>query len=607
MKSRRAGLAHSLGEVSVELATPPSVGRVKSESVQPGEGPSPAFHPGERPPESSAGWLAKLNHIAQRYRGAVAGLMMGACSLPGIVGAPSTAHAQSRRDESAATATAVAEGPPLAPRDPGELPSLSLTTTPDATHGLVYDSSGWATLNTTLSDGRRVNLLPTRTEMLRWLDSGQLGPTPRGTAPVPPTMRTDRALDALLVGVPSSVREQPWTASFDDYFRARAAVSEVPTALAGMALEPVANGLYRIVDHIPAPIRRPFDRSLGILLDNAVSIPANLLTSRVLVDAGPLPPSAALDLPAYPQIRNSCGETMVATWLKGHGVPIALGEVDTQTSFFEGTNLLEDAELRNRGFSIISGPGTMTDLKTYLAHGYPVMVSIGWPNGGGHYAVVTGYDDASRTLTIDSYNADGAVTRVPYSEFQENWGRHLNLMTVAHPQRDARLSALRQAGRISRTAQIQEGLSLSDIWVTQRLELFVEAAYRYRGTHDDLTVRLNVMTSESRYSTADMFGGSVRYSHRFDDGTRIDFYAERLPIKGPTDGGSLETVLRNTAVYVGAQHGPFGGRAGYERGVFQAQLQAELNRRLFSLGAEARVTVGPDGTFGVFLGAAGRF
>jgi hypothetical protein len=242
---------------------------------------------------------------------------------------------------------------------------------------------------------------------------------------------------------PIGVRESPWSASFDDYFRARAAVSEVPTALAGAALRPVADGLYQVVDEIPAPIRRPFDRALGILLDNAVSLPANALTTRIPITTGPLPGAVDLGLPAYPQMQNSCGETMIATWLKAQGVPIALGEVDTQTPFFEGTNLLVDAELRNRGFSLISGPGTMEDLRTYLAHGYPVMVSVGWPNGGGHYAVVTGYDESTRMLTIDSYNADGKVAKVSYDEFAGDWGRHANLMTVAHPQRDAPTSTWR--------------------------------------------------------------------------------------------------------------------------------------------------------------------
>lgn len=602
-----------------------------------------AHMPAPEPTPEARGLWARLVRVFREHPPAVGAVMAGASALPALVGAPTTAWAQEaprgeaatpRTDTTAVTsprasATSPATTPTPTSAEAVDLARVSLfglpplgptdtsLTAPDL-GGLRYDRTGWARLDATLEDGRRVNLLPSRDDVARWLDDGSLGaPGPRAPVtlgPVAPgnvgttaARPRDAALDSLLGGVPAGVRESPWSASFDDYFRARAAVSEVPTALAGAALRPVADGLYRVVDEIPAPIRRPFDRALGILLDNAVSLPANALTTRIPITSGPLPGAVDLGLPAYPQMQNSCGETMIATWLKAQGVPIALGEVDTQTPFFEGTNLLVDAELRNRGFSLISGPGTMEDLRTYLAHGYPVMVSVGWPNGGGHYAVVTGYDESTRMLTIDSYNADGQVAKVPYDEFAGDWGRHANLMTVAHPQRDARLGQLRAAGRLSRTPQVQEGLSISDAWVNQRLQFFVEAAYRYRGTRDDLTVRLNVTSSQSVHSTGDMFGGSLRYSHRFDSGTTVDFYAERVAIKSPADSTNLDAVLRSTAVYVGARHGPVSGRAGYERGSFQAQLQAELNRRLYTLGAEARVSVGPDGRYSVFLGATGTF
>jgi hypothetical protein len=456
-------------------------------------------------------------------------------------------------------------------------------------------------------DGRRINLIPTFAELESW---GLLDPHPvpqtRTSVTAPSAARPDEPLDLLLQGVSDDVRREPWAANFDEYFRARAAVSEVPVALAGMALQPVGDKLYRVVDMIPAPIRRPFDRALGILLENAVSLPAMGLTSRLPFDGGPLPASSDLRVPAYPQIDNACGETMVATYLKSRGVPIALGEVDTQIPFYDGSNALEDPELRNRGFSIISGPGTFQDLKTYIAHGYPVMASVGWANGGGHYVVVSGYDDKTNTLSIDNWFADGKVAKVPYGEFQQDWARHLNVMTIAGRERDARLETLRRYGRISRPARVQEGLSISEIWVTERLRFFVEAAYRYRGTRDDLVVRLNYNDSNREYGATGVLGGSVRYAHRFDDGTEINFYAERLTTQGPPPDG-LVNVLKNSAAYVGASHGPFSARAGYDHGAFQAALQAELNRRLGNLGAEARVNVAPDGNYYVFFGATGTF
>jgi peptidoglycan hydrolase-like protein with peptidoglycan-binding domain len=476
-------------------------------------------------------------------------------------------------------------------------PPLGYSTGPDGMNRLIVETQ----------DGRRINLLPSFADMQAIVGGSGPGRPVTRPQPQPPRRNPEEDFKALMQGVPAGVQAQPWTANFDDYFRARAAVSEVPTALAGAALKPLADGTYKVVDAIPAPIRRPFDRAAGILLDNLVSAPANLLTSRIPIPAGQMPDQVNLNLKPYPQIKNSCGETMIATWLKGQGVPVALGEVDTQMPFFDGSNLLEDAELRNRGFSLISGPGTFDDMKAYLAHGYPVMVSVGWENGGGHYATVTGYDEKTKELIIDSYDADGKVARVPYQKFQEDWARHKNMMMVAHPQRDQRLKALRDAGRLSRKAEVQEGLSLSDIWVTQRMQFFVEAAYRYKGTKDDLTVRMNVTTSEWERGAANALGGSVEYTHKFGPETSVHVYAEKLATKKTPDIENVDDLMKNVALYVGVRHKEFSARAGYDRGAFQAQVQAELNRRLFSMGAEARVNVQPDGNYAVFLGVAGQF
>lgn len=450
-----------------------------------------------------------------------------------------------------------------------------------------------------LPDGRRLNLLPSFADLEAVIDGRrELAPGARDA---------DADFRALVAGVPPGAAERPWSARFDDYFRARAAVNEMPTALAGMALRPVADGLYRVVDEIPAALRRPFDRAAGILLDNLASAPASALGAHLPLDHGPLPTAVDLHLAAYPQIKNSCGETMVATWLKGQGVPIALGEVDTQMPFFEGLNFIEDAELRSRGFTLVSGPGTFDDLKTYLAMGYPAMVSIGLSNGTGHYATVIGYDDAAGVVIVDNYRANGQVDRVPYAEFQADWARHQNLLAVACPQRDARLQALRDAGRLSRKAEIQPGLSLSDIWVTQRLRFFVEVAYRYKGTRDDLTLVVNLNTAERERGLANMVGGSVSYTRRLDADTAIDIYAEHLATRHTADLHSLPDLLDNIAAYVGVRHKHLHGRAGYDQGAFQLELGAELTRRLSTLGAEARVAIQPDGTYQVFLGTTGTF
>ena len=465
---------------------------------------------------------------------------------------------------------------------------------------LGTDALGFRRLVAEGKDGHSVNLLPSFDDVVTGAEASRMA---RKVALPTPEVAAKR----LLAGIPAHALDQPWKASFDDYFRARTAIDEVPTAFAGMLLRPVADLAYDIVDAIPEWIRRPFDRAVGLLLDTLMSLPGQLLGSHLPDFDEPLPAAHDLGLTPYPQGYNSCGETMIATWLKSRGVPIALSEVDTQVPFALGTNLLEDQELRSRGFSLVSGPGTFSDLKSYLAHGHPVMVNVEWASGGGHYAVVTGYDDEARVLTIASYNADGKVARVPYDAFLADWGRRDNVMVVAHPVRDHRLDALRAAGRLSRDAQVSEGLSISDLWVNLRLELFIELAWRYRSRHDDLIVRLSITSTRGAWERVQALGSSVEYTHSFDDDTSITVRASQLPTYGEAVGPGERALLHNVAVYVSGRYKALAMSAGYERGAFQAAVEAELSSKLAALSAEARVSVEADGNVSVFVGAQGRF
>ena len=453
------------------------------------------------------------------------------------------------------------------------------------------------------ADGKRVNLLPDFEDVLGIVDPAS---TDLASRPSKPHPDPERAFASLLDGVTPDVQKAPWKASFDDYFAARAALAEVPTALAGMWLHPLADGTYKLVDKIPKEIRRPFDRALGILLDTVVSLPSYAL-GLLPMGSGDRPRSKDLGLKSYPQTPGGCGETMVASWLKSRGVPVALGELDTQTPFFGGFNLLEDAALRDAGYSLVSGPGTLEDVKTYLAHGYPVMATIGWPGGGGHYVVISGYDDDAGTLRVDNYYADGDAQDVSYEAFSSHWKRHANVMWVAMPQRDGRLDVLRAKGKLSREAEVQEGLSISDIWVNERLEFFVEVAYRYKGTKDDLTLRLNVVQAQGHHTFGDAVGGSLTYTHHFSEDVSVTVHAEKLAGAGPIDDASARSVLENVALYAGVRTKELRVRAGWERGAFQASLELELNHRLASLNAGARVNVDLDGNVSVFLGLQGSF
>src|SRR5438128_1504337 len=72
---------------------------------------------------------------------------------------------------------------------------------------------------------------------------------------------------------------------------------------------------------------------------------------------GDLPAARQLDVQAFAQTANSCGETASATILKAAGVPLALGDVDMQVAGFPGTSGQSGQELRRRGLTVVSGPG----------------------------------------------------------------------------------------------------------------------------------------------------------------------------------------------------------------------------------------------------------
>lgn len=133
----------------------------------------------------------------------------------------------------------------------------------------------------------------------------------------------------------------------------------------------------------------------------------------------------------------------------------------------------------------------------------------------------------------------------------------------------------------------------------------MELAYRLRGTSDDLTIRLNLNTSEEPFGVGDMLGGSVRWLHTFGDGTTLELYLEKLSVKGPEDTRSLEALLRSLAAYVAVRRGDLTIRAGTERGGIQAAVQAGLDGVLAGVGAEARLSVQPDGGWAVFVGLSG--
>ncbi|MSP63791.1 MAG: hypothetical protein EXR72_26290 [Myxococcales bacterium] len=401
------------------------------------------------------------------------------------------------------------------------------------------------------------------------------------------------------------------SSTFDEQIAAEGALSLIPAALLGSLARPVVDFLYGLIDRLPAAIRRPFEKELGLLIDTALAAAAALVSplagatvDRFHRDGSGLPPSVALSLRTYSQMHNSCGETAAAMILKGAGLPVSLAGVDTQLPFAPGTNLLVDEEFRKRGLTAVNGPGDLARLKAFLASGYPVMVSIGWEGGGGHLTVVTGYDDATRRLTLRNFHADGTDSAVPYDEFDRYWVARGRYMTAVIARRDPRLDPLREAGTLRRDTPIHEGLSLSDLWVTEAGKVFVEGAWRYCAAGTDLTVRVKFNSAEN--GLARQLGGGMVIRQRIAPGWTVDLTVEKLSVRGADDTWQSYSAAP-VAIYGGLSGPGFEIRAGGERGAFQASAAAHLGRLIAGLGLRANLAVEADGSVRLTALLAGTF
>jgi hypothetical protein len=301
---------------------------------------------------------------------------------------------------------------------------------------------------------------------------------------------------------------------------------------------------------------------------------------------------------------NSCGETAAATLLKAAGEPVGLGDIDTQLSGFDGTTGQLGEELRRHGATVVSGPSDMDKLRTFVAAGLPVLVQVGWASGGGHFAVVSGYDDSTKQLTIRSFDGAGGLNKVPYSQFEADWARAYHSLAVVLPQRDPRTAGLQAAGDLRRPTPIYEGLTLSDFWVNEQGKVYVEGAYRYVSATTDVTVRVGYDSNEEGLSRR--LGGSVAIRRYLAPGWLVGIKVEKMSLLNRADDWSS---IRTAPISIyGTLQGPgFVVSAGTEQGGFQASLAADLGKLVAGLGLQANVTVNPDGTYRVTGVLSGTF
>jgi hypothetical protein len=402
-----------------------------------------------------------------------------------------------------------------------------------------------------------------------------------------------------------------WSSSFNDQVNAEAAMSLLPAAMIGPAIKPAIDRVYRWLDRIPASVRRPIERDFGLLVDNALSLldaSTSPLVDQTVAhfypDGTGLPASADLHLQSFPQFKYACAETAAATILKSDGVPVALGDVDTQLSGFDGNSGILDAEFKRRGLTLVSGVGNLTKLKAFVANGYPVMVSIGWQQGGGHAVVVSGYDDAQGQLIIDNWDGAGGSNRVAYRDFLPDWERRANIMTAVVPTRDPRLDALARAGDLRRPDSIAPGISLSDFFVTDDKKVFVEAAYRYVTGATDLTVRVSYNSDAA--TVAQQLNGSIALTQKLADGWTLGIKIIKLSLRRVDD--DWQSVRGAPLAVSMSLGGPgFSIAVGEERGGFQGAFTADLGRFVAGLGLEVNVSVDAHGVWNLFANISGTF
>jgi hypothetical protein len=289
-----------------------------------------------------------------------------------------------------------------------------------------------------------------------------------------------------------------------------------------------------------------------------------------------------------------CGETAAATILKNAGVPVSIGEVDSQSALAGGGSLLVEEEMRRRGLSLIAGRGNLDMLRNSVAAGYPVMVSVR-RDGSDHIAVVTGYSDRTGKLTIANWK-NGETKKITYAEFEEAWGAHLNHMAVVLPSHDPRLNSLIESTHLRRPTQPDEGFTVTDFWVHKE-KVFIDAGYRYVTADTDVTLRLSY--NEREEGLGRQLGGTFILRGDLGHGWTTGLRIEKLSLRGSeNEWEAFETVPLAAQAEL---HGPgFSLRAGGERGAFQAGLAADLGRALSGLGVEVRLSRDQDGSYRVF-------
>lgn len=184
------------------------------------------------------------------------------------------------------------------------------------------------------------------------------------------------------------------------------------------------------------PPLTPTPTALAVVTETATPTP--LVTPTPQPTPTPIPDRVELAAPPWEkQDINNCGPATLSMYLNffgWKGDQFSISDVIKPIPQDRNVNI-EELLYYTRNYagwlrSEFRVGGTVDLLKRFIAAGLPVVIEESfyfeeyyWPNDdrwAGHYLLVTGYDDAAQTFTVqDSFY--GANRRVSYTELDKNW------------------------------------------------------------------------------------------------------------------------------------------------------------------------------------------
>ena len=246
------------------------------------------------------------------------------------------------------------------------------------------------------------------------------------------------------------------------------AVYRIPRVNAALAWRIEKFGIYfKNTIHPPGPVPTALP-----VTPQPTPTPASTLTPTPLTQVlpaltptatlPPLPAQAAIRSPEYEkQTPNNCGPATLSMAMHMYGWSGSQADIAGFVKPVTGDRNVNPEELRyyvrtqagwlNLEYRV---GGSLDTLKRLIAANYPVIVESVTsldPNDAlgptddlwaAHYILLTGYDDASQTFTIqDSYH--GADLKVTYSKLEEEWKPFNNLFLVMYfPQYEDEMKGL---------------------------------------------------------------------------------------------------------------------------------------------------------------------